>query len=151
MSRIVLSMLVVALLIGCDREPANRPAPPQQQPPAQAVEPEKKASPAPAAKPAEPAREKAQVGVGEKGRDYPAGMYAPKTYWAIKETLAFDVQIPKAMQLFKATEGRAPKDHAEFMERIIKEGMIQLPELPAGDRYEYDPKTEELMVAHGMP
>ena len=67
------------------------------------------------------------MGVGEKGRGYPAGMYPPATYWAIREKIAFDIQIPKAMQIFKATEDRAPKDHAEFMQRIIKEGMIKLP------------------------
>ena len=102
-------------------------------------------------KPPEPAREKAAVGVGEKGRDYPADIYPAATYWAIRERLAFEVQIPKAMQLFKATEGRAPKDHAEFMQRIIKESMIKLPDLPEGDRYVYDPKREELMVEHTGP
>ena len=50
------------------------------------------------------------------------------------------------MALFKATEGRAPKTHEEFMERIIKAGTIKLPELPEGHRYRYDPQTEQLMV-----
>jgi hypothetical protein len=55
------------------------------------------------------------------------------------------------MDLFKATEGRAPKDHAEFMQRIVKENNIKLPELPEGDRYMYDPKTEQLMVESPKP
>ncbi|MCE5267244.1 MAG: hypothetical protein LLG00_05105 [Planctomycetaceae bacterium] len=164
MTRFLLTSLIVVGLAGCmDREPAGRAkqppagttAPPaaKQTPPARSV-PAVPATPgakAPAAvpeeKPAKSTSEKAQVGVGEKGRGYPAGMYAAKTYWAIQERLAFDL-VDHAMQLFKASEGRAPKDNAEFMQRIIKENMIKLPELPAGDRYEYDPKTEELMVVH---
>ncbi len=50
------------------------------------------------------------------------------------------------MQLFNATEGRNPKSHAEFMEKIIKEGQIKLPELWEGETYRYDPKTAELWV-----
>jgi hypothetical protein len=50
------------------------------------------------------------------------------------------------MKVFKALEGRAPKTQAEFMQRIIKEGQINLPELPAGYRYVYDPKEAQLMV-----
>ncbi len=37
------------------------------------------------------------------------------------------------------------------MQRIIKENMIKLPDLPPGDRYVYDPKREELMVEHTGP
>ena len=39
-----------------------------------------------------------------------------------------------------------PKSHEEFMQRIIKDNDIVLPELPGGRRYVYDPKTGELMV-----
>lgn len=117
------------------------------------------ATPAAAAKPAQtrpatppaatPPKEKpAAVGVGKKGRGYGEGVVATPaaSYWAIRERVAFDIQIPEAMKLFKAMEGRAPKDHNEFMEKIIKANNIHLPELPEGDRYRYDPKTELLMV-----
>ena len=60
--------------------------------------------------------------------------------------MVFEVQIPKAMQLFKATEDRNPKSHEEFMEKIIKDGQIRLPELWEGETYRYDPKTAELWV-----
>jgi hypothetical protein len=121
------------------------PAPPPKQP----------AKPAPAAAPSEkPApgmvREKAEVGVGKRGRDYQPGMVTTpvQAYFRTKERVAFDIQIPHAMQLYKATEGHAPKTHAEFMEKIIKENAVKLPDLPDGHRYVYDPKTEELTVEH---
>jgi hypothetical protein len=173
MSRFLLLGLIVVVLAGCNNQEPARPAgpaqpvakapsppppppppPPTTSPAASPSSPEKKPPvppPPPQAKPPEPPREKAAVGVGEKGRDYPAYLYPAASYWAIRERLAFEVQIPKAMQLFKATEGRAPKDHEEFMQRIIKENMIKLPDLPEGDRYVYDPKREELMVEHRGP
>ena len=50
------------------------------------------------------------------------------------------------MQTYKALHDGAPKTHDEFMKEIIQAAEIRLPELPAGDRYIYDPKTEQLMV-----
>ena len=66
--------------------------------------------------------------------------------FAAKERIAFEIQIPEAMKLFQATEDRLPKSNEEFMERIIKENHIVLPQLPEGHRYVYDPKRGELMV-----
>ena len=37
------------------------------------------------------------------------------------------------------------------MEKIIKANQIKLPDLPEGDRYQYDPKTEQLMVESPKP
>jgi|SRR5262245_4483645 len=51
-----------------------------------------------------------------------------------------------AIQLFNASEGRYPKDHEEFMERIIKENNIQLPVLPYKGRYQYDAANHALVV-----
>jgi len=48
--------------------------------------------------------------------------------------------------LFAATEGRKPNSHEEFMNKIIKFNKIQLPTLPAGEKYVYDPQEGELMV-----
>ena len=98
-------------------------------------------------------QKKADVGVGAKGRGYGQGVVATPaaSLFAAKERLAFDVLIPHAMDLFKATEGRPPKDNDEFMQRIIKENNIKLPELPEGDRYMYDPKTQQLMVQSPKP
>ena len=91
--------------------------------------------------------------MGKKGHGYGKGVIATPaaSLWAVRERMVFEVQIPEAMKLFKATEDRAPKSHEEFMEKIIKANNIHLPELPEGDRYRYDPKTEQLMVESPAP
>ena len=98
-------------------------------------------------------QKKADVGVGKKGRGYGQGVIATPaaTLYAVREKMVFQAQIPQAMNLFKAENDRAPKDHQEFMEKIIKANNIHLPELPEGDRYRYDPKTEQLMVESPKP
>jgi hypothetical protein len=89
----------------------------------------------------------ADVGVTGKGRYNPGLITTPvSTYWRTQEATVFTIQIPKTMQLYKATYGHAPKSHEEFMQQIIQANMIKLPDLPAGERYVYDPKTEQLMV-----
>ena len=132
----VLSLLTA--LPGCDLEPVA-------QPPAAAP-----ANPAPV-----PEQVQAGVGVGQQGRslDEHEGVYVTpvKALFATRERLVFEVQIPQALQLFNATEGRNPKSHEEFMEKIIKANQIQLPELPPNHRYLYDPMTNELMVERPKP
>ncbi len=90
----------------------------------------------------------AEVGVGRKGHGYGTGPIATPlaARWRAAERLIFDVQIPKAMSLFKATNDRAPASHDEFMKEIIDFNQIRLPELREGERYQYDPKAEQLMV-----
>ncbi len=92
----------------------------------------------------------AQAGVGAKGRslDNEKGVLVTpaKTLFAARERVVFEIQIPQALQLFKATNGQPPASHDEFMQRVIGENAIQLPMLPAGQRYQYDPATEQLMV-----
>lgn len=92
----------------------------------------------------------AGVGVGQAGRsldEYEGVVVTPvKSLFATRERLVFEVQIPQALQLFNAVEGRNPKTHDEFMEKIVKANQIQLPELPPNNRYIYDPTTNELMV-----
>jgi hypothetical protein len=108
----------------------------------------------PAAQEPETVKKPAAVGVGKKGRGYGKGVIATPaaSLWATREKLAFQVLIPEAMKLFKAmNDNKGPKSHEEFMEKIIKENMIKLPELPEGDRYMYDPKTEQLMVESPKP
>ncbi len=122
---------------------------------------------APAAAPAEPAAqpapaaadggtvEKAGVGVGRKGKDYggPGFITTPvATFFRAEERIYFEAQIPNAMKIYKAEHNnKGPKTHEEFMDVIIKEHGVPLPELPAGDSYVYDPKTEELLVKHPSP
>jgi predicted secreted protein len=54
--------------------------------------------------------------------------------------------IDKNLQLFHAMNERYPKDHEEFMEKIIKGYNIQLPKLPGGRQYQYDVENHELKV-----
>lgn len=96
---------------------------------------------------------KAAVGVGKQGRslddvDGVGGIIAQpaKTLFATKERIAFEIQIPHALELYKALQGRAPRNHDEFMREIIKANNIKLPALPDGHEYKYDPETAELMV-----
>jgi len=97
--------------------------------------------------------EKAQAGVGKQGRDYGGGaIMAPvtvpvRTYFQARDRITF-LQVDDGMRLYKAANGSAPKTHEEFMQKIIKEGQIKLPDLPPGDRYIYIPAKEDLFVEH---
>lgn len=105
-------------------------------------------------------RVKADVGVGKKGHYGQKGgdgniaesatdmITVPvATLFRAKEMAAYRIQVPQALQLFKAmNDGNGPKTHEEFMEKIIKANNIPLPELPDGQKYVYDPEKEELMV-----
>lgn len=66
-------------------------------------------------------------------------------YGPMVESLA-KTQIKSAVEIFNATEGRYPKDHEEFVEKIIKANNIQLPVLPYRGRYQYDEARHELVV-----
>ncbi len=110
---------------------------------------EKPASPTPGAPAVDSNanRVKAEPGVGAASRDGGGG-YLGQTfaaYFGAKEKIAFD-QMNYALKNFRALEGHFPKSHAEFMEKIIKENQIKLPELPAGNVYQYDPKDGMLYV-----
>ncbi len=58
----------------------------------------------------------------------------------------FNIKIPHAIQLFKAAEGRVPKNHAEFMAKIIEHNHLTLPVLIDGLVYQFNPEKEELWV-----
>ena len=129
-----ISVASCVMIAGCEQKPtASNPPAPAVQAPAESV--------------------KAQVGVGAKGRslDNETGVgkmvSAPvSALFAVKERVAFDIQIPQALGLFRATEGRLPKSHEEFMEKIIKANQIKLPELPAGMVYRFNTELGELWV-----
>jgi hypothetical protein len=107
---------------------------------------------APAPPPADPSSElvKAEKGVGLKGRsldEYEGAVVTPaKAFFAAKERIAFEIEVPHALQLYEATSGQAPKTHQEFMENVIKANQIKLPVLPPGHEYVYDPEGKQLMV-----
>jgi hypothetical protein len=147
-------MLAAIVLAGCGGNEANPSASPQ--PARVAPPPPPPPPPVPVTKAPEMIEKKAEAGVGEKGHyDSNAVVTVLATpissYFNMRERIAFDIQLPEAMKLFKASEDRAPKSHEEFMERIIKEQHINLPTLPEGHRYKYDPKTEQLMVEQPAP
>ena len=52
--------------------------------------------------------------------------------------------IKKGLSLYNAEHGNYPKTHDEFMEKIIDDGQIQLPELDQGQEYIYDPEDHTL-------
>lgn len=112
------------------------------------------AEPAPAAAAVEPAappptiQKPADVGAGKRGHDLGQGIVATPVaaYFAAQEQVAFRVEVPQAMNLFKAEKGYAPRSNEEFMKEIIQANNIKLPELPAGHKYIYDPAQEQLMV-----
>mgnify|MGYP003337976924 FL=1 len=54
--------------------------------------------------------------------------------------------IEQALNLFNASEGRYPNSFQEFMDRIITENRISLPQLPAGLEYQYDVSNHQLVV-----
>ena len=98
-------------------------------------------------------RVKAEVGVGQSGRslDNETGVARmisepARAYFSVAERTVFDIQIPQAMQLFKAMEGRSPNSHDEFMTKIVRANSIQLPKLAEGQKYIFEPSTSELMV-----
>lgn len=106
----------------------------------------------PAQPPAEAATErvKAEKGVGIKGRslDQHEGLLVTpaKAYFSAKERIAFEIEVPHALNLYKASEGSGPKSHEEFMEKIIQFNRIKLPQLPPDAKYVYDVESEQLMV-----
>jgi hypothetical protein len=96
---------------------------------------------------------KAGVGVGQKGRslDDQSDVQLMVSYPAVKffeakERIAFEIQIPHAVNLFRASEGRFPKTHEEFMTKIVQANQIVLPELPPGRTYRFDSEKGELWV-----
>jgi hypothetical protein len=135
-------------------QPAPQPAPspdPQQAPFAPTTPQQKFVPPtlnAPENRPMDQVR--AQAGVGAQGRslDNESGIIVTpaKTLFTVREKAIFEIAIPQALKLFEATEGRKPNSHEEFMSRVVKPNNIQLPRLPEGQRYQYNPQLGELMV-----
>lgn len=113
----------------------------------------KPAAPAPAPEPERFVEVQAGVGVTHKA-DWEDSSEKPMsivtvplaTYFHAQEMSVFNMQIPSAMNLYKAETGEFPKTEDEFMTNIVKKNQIILPELPEGDVYFYDPATATLMV-----
>ena len=100
----------------------------------------------------EPAR-KAETGVGIAGRSLQQEQGIGKviaqpaaTLFKVREKVVFEIQLPQAVALFQASEGRLPNSHEEYFEKIIDANRINLPKLPAGQAYRYRPDLGELWV-----
>lgn len=100
--------------------------------------------------PQERERVKAEPGVAKQGRvigDKEGIIRTPvKALINTKQRAVFEFQVKPAVQLYEAEHGFKPKSHDEFMEKIIKPNNIELPELPEGHEYVWDPDEGELMV-----
>jgi hypothetical protein len=160
---------MLTILAGCDAKSApvaqspNSPAPsttaaqPAIQPPAispPSVSPPAISPPAVSQSAANPTLDpnqeavKAQVGVGEAGRGYGGDIITEpiKQYFGLREKIAFDY-LTKAMNEYKALHDfQGPPSHDVFWKEIVQAYNINLPRLPAGQSYIYDPATEQLMV-----
>ncbi len=94
--------------------------------------------------------QKATAGVGKQGqklKDEPDIIAGPvKVLFKFKQQAVLDIQIPQALQLFQASEGRMPKSHDEFMQKIVEANRLQLPELPDGAVYRFNTEKGELWV-----
>ncbi|MGE0608947.1 MAG: hypothetical protein AB7O62_17765 [Pirellulales bacterium] len=88
-----------------------------------------------------------EVSDGKIGEIDPAlGPLAPlKAYGPVLEQVT-TLAVQQNLQLYHAEHGRYPKDHAEFMEVIIKAYNMQLPVLPAGNQYQYDVENHQLII-----
>jgi len=89
----------------------------------------------------------AKAGVGKKGSGYGGGIITEpiSAYFKTRDRMAFGVQIPHGMKMFHALHNRYPKDMAEFKKAILDPaGIRELPELPAGHRYVFDPTQVDL-------
>jgi len=142
--------LCVIAALGCEPVPSSESevakAPPVVEAPAFAPPPDPNA---PASLPPESdvVRERASFAQTAKGK-YEVNLITQpaSAYFTVKDRIVFEIQIPKAMQIFEHTKNRKPTTHDEFMDQIIARNSIKLPELMPDHRYVYDPKAGELMV-----
>lgn len=157
MKRSIISASCISLLLatGCDTQGLveNKPAEPTAAAPAvaaPAVNAPAVNSPAVggdvASSGAAGEGQKAGVGVGIRGdslrNEEGVGKMIAAPAVALfnaREKVVFEIQIPHALNLFKALEGRVPKTHEEFMQKIVQANGIQLPELKPGTRYRFRP------------
>jgi hypothetical protein len=161
-------------IAGCDEfdqaleNPAQRPAGGQFAPPQVNQTPSPQPKAADTATPADPnapttlqpgqendpTLRKVDPTVGKQGKEYGGGaLMAPITtpvreYFGMRAGITFDM-IKHDVDIFKAAHNRYPKDDKEFKTEILDKGQRELPELPAGNTYVYDPKTGQLFVRYG--
>lgn len=70
---------------------------------------------------------------------------ALEAYDPMKQQIA-EGQVKQAVEMFRATEGRYPRDYAEFKSKVIGQYGLKVPTLGVGKRYEYDVENHKLIV-----
>ena len=94
-------------------------------------------------------RVKAQAGVGKQGQvigKKEGVLRTPvKALFTAKQKIAF-MKVEHALNLYDAEHGYKPKTHEDFMSKIVEFNNIELPELPEGQTYIWDPEAGELLV-----
>ena len=151
---IFLAMFCMAGWVGCDAGKPRNAAPIVEQPPVPAQDS------APAAEPSqEQQRDLVEIGRNVSGKaDFAEGgdrhIMAPilvplGQYFSVRERTVFEMQIPHAMNLYKAANNnKPPASHDEFMREIIAANSINLPSLRnPDDQYQYDPESGELKIS----
>ncbi len=92
----------------------------------------------------------AEVGVAKQGRvigDKEGIMRTPaKALINTKQKVAYEFKVKHAVDLYEGEHGYKPKTHEIFMKEIIEFNEIELPELPEGHEYVWDPEKGQLMV-----
>jgi len=69
------------------------------------------------------------------------------TFFAVKQRVVFEIQLPQALNLYKATnDGKGPQSLEELMDKVVTPNGFKLPELPPGHTYEWDAEQQKLMV-----
>jgi hypothetical protein len=107
--------------------------------------------------PSAPAKPKTTTDIGEFDPDAGSEVVEPKIHISNPITGALEAYGPMrqkiagmgieyAIRLFQASEGRYPKDHEEFMTKIIAANNMRLPVLPQGLKYQYDVENHKLVV-----
>jgi len=103
--------------------------------------------------PEPPPAQRATAGVGKQGEKLLGHNKAQQIIsgpasqlFQVRQRAIFDVQIPHALQLYKATNGRAPRSHEEFVKEILEPNQLVLPELRDGLAYQFNTEAEELWV-----
>jgi hypothetical protein len=87
--------------------------------------------------------------VGTKGKGYGGDPISEPIRQRFR--VEYDLQlmnIKYALKLYEASHGNAPASHEEFMQNIVNspEYGVKLPELPTGQSYVFDPKSQQLYV-----
>ena len=154
-ARYWLGMALCLGLFGCGCSQTVEPPTVSEEVKEQIAEEEAKAAAEEAERAAEDEYETKVAGVGATGKgEYGVTSEEPmsiitvpiSTYFHAQEMAVFNIQIPSAMNLFQASEGRFPNTEEEFYQKIIQANQIQLPQLPEGDSYFYDVPSHALMI-----